>query len=215
MFVFTQQNTIANQFLVELRDRQIQKDSWRFRKNLERLGELFAYEISKTLNYHEIATETVLGSKNTHVLTQQPVLATILRAGLPLYQGFLNIFDKAESAFIGAYRGEHTEDDSFDIVQGYTVTPSLDGKVLILIDPMLATGKSMLAVYESLLFYGKPTHTHIVACIASKAGVEFIEKHIPQASIWVGDTDAELNVKSYIVPGLGDAGDLAFGNKQS
>jgi uracil phosphoribosyltransferase len=185
----------------------------RFRHNLERLGELFAYEISKTLLYQPAAIETPLGTKQTALMERSPVLATILRAGLPMYQGFLRFFDRAESAFIGAYRSEHTEDNSFDIIQGYTVTPNLDGKVLILIDPMLATGRSMVAVYESLLLYGTPVETHVVSVIGSEAGVKYVQAHIPKVSLWVGDIDAELNVKSYIIPGLGDAGDLAFGGK--
>lgn len=214
MFIFTDHHSIANHFIAELRDTEIQKDSLRFRKNLERLGELLAYEVSKTLAYQTQKVQTPLGAVDTPLLEQQPVLATILRAGLPMYQGFLNFFDKAESAFIGAYRGPHSEDNSFDIVQGYTVTPNLKDKTLILIDPMLATGKSMVAVYQSLLFYGKPEATHVVAAVASQKGTEYVSGHIPDVSLWLGAVDKELNDKSYIVPGLGDAGDLAFGNKQ-
>lgn len=214
MFVFTSQNSIANHFIAEMRDIAIQKDSLRFRKNLERLGELMAYEISKTLAYQNHQVQTPLGVCETTILQQVPVLATILRAGLPMFQGFLNFFDTAESAFIGAYRGAFEEDNSFDIVQGYTVTPDLKDKILILIDPMLATGKSMLSVYQSLLINGTPKHTHIAAAIASKQGAEFIQKHIPNVSLWIGALDEKLNDHSYIVPGLGDAGDLAFGIKR-
>lgn len=213
MFVFSKTPSIANQFLAEMRDVNLQSDSMRFRKNLERLGELLAYEVSKTLSYKSSQVQTPLGTAATQVIAEQPVLATILRAGLPMFQGFLNLFDKAESAFIGAYRGEHNDDNSFDIVLGYTATPQLDNKVLILIDPMLATGKSLVSVYNALMYYGKPYKTCIVSAIASKAGIAFVEKHIPDLSVWVGDIDPELNDKSYIVPGLGDAGDLAFGNK--
>jgi uracil phosphoribosyltransferase len=213
MFILSEKSSIANHFLAELRDVNIQKDSLRFRKNLERLGELLAYEVSQTLEYQAVKIKTPLGEADTFLLKRQPVLATILRAGLPMYQGFLNFFDRAESAFIGAYRGVHATDESFDIVQGYTVTPDLKDKTLILIDPMLATGKSMVAVYESLLFHGKPAFTHIACTIASKQGAEYVSKHIPNSKIWAGAVDEVLNVKSYIVPGLGDAGDLAFGNK--
>ncbi|OJJ14535.1 uracil phosphoribosyltransferase [marine bacterium AO1-C] len=213
MFVFTQKHSIANQFIAELRDQNIQQDSFRFRTNMERLGALFAYEISKELPYQEISVTTPLGKATTHVLAQQPVLATILRASLPLYQGFLSVFDKAESAFIGAYRGPHKEDNSFDIVQGYTATPNLQGRILILIDPMLATGKSMVSTYQQLLKYGQPAQIHMVSIIASKAGVDYVKSSLPEAQLWMGDIDEEMNHKSYIIPGLGDAGDLAFGEK--
>jgi uracil phosphoribosyltransferase len=213
MFVFTENNSLANQFLAELRDITIQKDSLRFRRNLERLGELMAYEISKTLTYAPAQVSTPLGVAQTQLIVQAPVLATILRAGLPMYQGFLNLFDKAESAFIGAYRGSYEPDESFDIVQGYTVTPDLNKKVLIIIDPMLATGKSIVSVYNSLLFHGKPAQIHIACVIASQKGIAYVQDHLPNCQIWAGAVDTELNHKSYIVPGLGDAGDLAFGNK--
>ena len=213
MFVFTEKHSIANQFIAELRDENIQQDSFRFRTNMERLGALFAYEISKVLPYQEISVKTPLGKATTEVLAQQPVLATILRASLPLYQGFLSVFDKAESAFIGAYRGPHKEDNSFDIVQGYTATPRLQDRILILIDPMLATGKSMVSTYQQLLKYGRPAQIHMVSIIASKAGVDYVKNELPEAQLWMGDIDDEMNQKSYIIPGLGDAGDLAFGEK--
>lgn len=214
MFVLSEQPSIANHFIAELRDVDIQKDSFRFRKNLERLGALLAYEYSKSLPYQSEAVQTPLAEARVKLLRKQPVLATILRAGLPLYQGFLQIFDRAESAFIGAYRSPHEEDNSFDIVQGYTVTPDLDDKPLVLIDPMLATGKSLVSVYESLRYYGEPEQVAIVAAVASEEGVAYVQKHIKNASLWLGVIDPKLNDKSYIVPGLGDAGDLAFGNKQ-
>lgn len=213
MFVFTNTNSIANQFIAELRDIHVQQDSFRFRTNMERLGSLFAYEISKQLSYSQTSVKTPLGEAPTQLLTKQPVLATILRASLPLYNGFLSIFDKSESAFIGAYRGAHKADNSFDIVQGYTATPSLQDRVLILIDPMLATGKSMVSTYEQLLRYGTPAQLHIVSIIASKPGIAYVQEALPQAKLWMGDVDEEMNHKSYIVPGLGDAGDLAFGEK--
>jgi uracil phosphoribosyltransferase len=214
LFTLTAQNTIANQFLAELRHVDWQQDSARFRNNLERIGSLLAYEISKTLAYQPAQIPTTLGSKETSLSSQMIVLATILRAGLPMFQGFLNMFDTAESAFVGAYRGEYTEDNSFDIVQGYTATPHLQNKTLILVDPMLATGQSIRSVYESLLFHGKPSTVHIACVIASRQGIEYVQKHIPHAHIWAGDIDEELNEKSYILPGLGDAGDLAFGRKR-
>lgn len=214
LFTLTSQSTIANQFLAELRHTDWQQDTARFRHNLERVGKVLAYEISKTLAYAPAQIPTALGTKETQLPSQMIVLATILRAGLPMYQGFLDLFDTAESAFIGAYRGEYTEDNSFDIVQGYTATPNLQNKVLILIDPMLATGKSIRSVYDSLLFYGKPSVVHLACVIASRQGISYVQQHIPQAHIWAGDIDEELNDKSYIVPGLGDAGDLAFGRKK-
>jgi uracil phosphoribosyltransferase len=214
LFTLTQQNSVANQFLAELRHETWQKDTARFRNNLERIGMLLAYHVSQSLAYQPAQIPTPLGTKDTQLLSQSVVLATILRAGLPMYEGFLSIFDTAESAFIGAYRGEYAQDDTFDIVQGYTVTPNLQNKALILIDPMLATGKSIRSVYESLLFYGKPQVVHIACVIASRQGVEFVQQHIPDAHIWAGDIDEELNHKSYIIPGLGDAGDLAFGKKK-
>ncbi len=214
MFVFTENQSIANHFIAELRDKEVQKDSWRFRKNLERMGNLMAYELSKSLNYQEAEVKTPLGTSKTKLLEQQPVLAVILRAGLPFYQGFLDFFDKAESAFVGAYRGPLQEDNSFDIVHGYTVTPHLDDKVLVMLDPMLATGKSIVSVYESLMIYGKPREVHVVAVIASKPGVQYVCRKLPDCKLWLGAVDDELNEFSYIIPGLGDAGDLAFGNKQ-
>lgn len=213
MFIFTEHHTIANHFIAELRDQQIQKDSMRFRKNMERLGEIMAYEISKTMVYKQTDVETPLGSAATFLIEGQPVVATILRAGLPMYQGFINFFDKAESSFVGAYRSKHKMDESFDIEMHYVVTPDLADKTLVLIDPMLATGKSIVKTYKALLRFGIPAQTHIVAAIASREGVNHVVGQLPLCKLWLGAIDEKLNVKSYIVPGLGDAGDLAYGEK--
>ena len=207
-------NSIANVFLAELRDQEIQKDSMRFRRNLERLGEIMAYEISKTLDYKSAEVTTPLGVAETHLLAEQPVVATILRAGLPVHQGILNVFDRAENAFISAYR-KHHKDGSFEIKVEYLSSPSLDDKVLILCDPMLATGQSMYLTYKAMLAMGKPKHVHIVSVISSMEGLDYIKSRMPENStIWLGAVDDELTVKSYIVPGLGDAGDLAYGTKK-
>jgi uracil phosphoribosyltransferase len=213
MFVLTENNSLANQFLAELRDSKIQRDSMRFRRNLERIGEVFAYEISKTLSYQKNEITTQLGIKNTHLISQEVVLVTILRAGLPLHQGLLNYFDKAENAFIGAYRGKHDDKEAFEIEMDYITSPDIHGKVLIICDPMLATGKSIEKAYHAMLRYGIPAKTHIVSAIASRRGVRFVQARLPQCRLWVGDIDEEMNSKSYIVPGLGDAGDLSYGGK--
>jgi uracil phosphoribosyltransferase len=213
MFVLTEKASIANHFIAELRDEQVQKDSMRFRRNMERVGEMLAYEISKVLPYEQAQVITPLGIKETLLLQQQPVLATILRAGLPLYQGFINYFDKADSAFIGAYRGKHKQDESFDIELHYAVAPDLNDRTLILIDPMLATGKSAVKGYNSLLQYGLPKQIHLVATIASQEGISYVQEQLPLCQLWLGTVDEKLNNKAYIVPGLGDAGDLAFGAK--
>ncbi|RYC67329.1 MULTISPECIES: uracil phosphoribosyltransferase [Spirosoma] len=214
MFVFTQQPSLANQYIAELRNVSIQQDRLRFRRNLERLGELMAYEISKTLSYHNVAVQTPLGTANTQVIRQQPVLATILRAGLPFHQGFTNYFDQAENAFAGAYRGYTPgEEDTFEIAMDYIVSPDLSGKTLILCDPMLATGRSLEKVYHALLRYGIPAQTHIAAAIASPEGVRHVQRQLPQCHLWLGAIDDHLNEHAYIVPGLGDAGDLAYGGK--
>ncbi|MFQ5448929.1 MAG: uracil phosphoribosyltransferase [Saprospiraceae bacterium] len=205
-------NSIANQFLAELRDAKIQQDSMRFRRNLERLGEVLAYEISKTLNYETKEVETPLGIAGVNIPVQRVVLATILRAGIPFHQGFLNYFDKAENAFISAYRRHH-KDGTFDIHLEYVSCPDLDDCVLIIVDPMLATGASMNIVLDELHNFGKPAHTHIVTAIASAQGANFIKRKYPAASLWMGALDEELTAKSYIVPGLGDSGDLCYGEK--
>jgi uracil phosphoribosyltransferase len=214
MFVFAQQPSLANQFVAELRDVSIQKDRLRFRRNLERIGELMAYEISKTLPYHNASVQTPLGIAETQLLRQQPVLATILRAGLPFHQGLANYFDQAENAFAGAYRGVSASDsDDFEITMDYIVGPDLSGKTLILSDPMLATGRSLEKVYHAMLRYGIPAQTHIAAVIASPEGVRHVQRQLPQCHLWLGAIDSHLDEHSYIVPGLGDAGDLAYGGK--
>lgn len=213
MFVLADQPSLANQFLAELRDVSLQKDQMRFRRNLERLGELMAYELSKTLPYQNATVQTPLGVAETELLLNQPVLGTIMRAGLPFHQGFINFFDRAENAFAGAYRGYVREDGEFDISMDYIACPDLSGKTLILTDPMLATGRSLEKVYHALLRYGIPAHTHVAAVIASPEGVRYLQHRMPECRLWIGAIDSHLNEHSYIVPGLGDAGDLAFGQK--
>jgi uracil phosphoribosyltransferase len=213
MLILTEQFSVANHFLAELRDKNIQKDSMRFRRNLERLGEIFAYEISKTMHYQNVKVETPLGTKTTQQVAQAPVLLTIMRAGLPLHQGLLNFFDKSENAFIGAYRGKHDEKDAFEIEMDYITSPDIHGKTLIICDSMLATGKSVEKAYHAMLRYGIPAKTHIVSAIASRRGVRYVQARMSECRLWIGDVDEDLNSKSYIVPGLGDAGDLAFGGK--
>jgi uracil phosphoribosyltransferase len=212
--ILGKQNSLLNQYIAEIRDVETQKDSLRFRKNMERLGEIFAYEISKYLEWEDIQVLTPLGDAQCKVLKKQPVIGTILRAGLPMHQGILNFFDKAENAFISAYRKPH-KNGSFTIQVEYASCPLLDDKVLILSDPMLATGGSMVLTYKELLAKGKPSHIHIVSILASAEGVEYVKKNLPAGSytLWLGAVDDELTAKAYIVPGLGDAGDLAYGNK--
>lgn len=206
-------NSIVNQFVSELRDVQIQKDRMRFRKNLERLGEIFAYEISKTLVFEKTEIITPLGIATVPVLKNHPIIGTILRAGLPLHYGLLNYFDQADNAFISAYRRHH-KDGSFDIKLEYIGSPALDDRELILCDPMLATGASIVMTYKALLEKGIPRHTHIVCALASTLGVEHVKRNLPaNVTIWSAAIDDELTAQSYIVPGLGDAGDLAFGGK--
>ena len=212
IFDVSKTKSIANTFIAELRDENIQKDSMRFRKNMERLGEFFAYEISKSLEYTIQEIVTPLGVSPCEVLTQQPVLATILRAGLPLQQGLLNIFDKAECCFISAYRKVKKSGD-FVIQMDYISTPDLEGKVLIMADPMLATGQSMVMCCKELINRYKIAELHIVAAIASTEGVAHVRANLPKAKLWLGAIDEEMTSKSYIVPGLGDAGDLAYGEK--
>ncbi len=206
-------NSVFNEYIAEIRDEKVQKDSMRFRRNMERMGEIMAYEISKTLAFENKDVTTPLGISTVSRIKEQPVIATILRAGLAVHQGFLNYFDKAENAFISAYR-KHHKDGSFDVQVEYMACPTIAGKVLILCDPMLATGSSMVLTYNALMQRGKPSHTHIVAIIASSEGVEYAKKHLPEnVTLWCGAVDDELTAQAYIVPGLGDAGDLAYGNK--
>ena len=206
-------NSIINQFVAELRDVQIQKDRMRFRKNLERLGEIFAYEISKTLQYEEREVITPLGIASVPMLKEHPIVGTILRAGLPLHYGILNYFDQADNSFISAYR-KHHKDGTFDIKLEYVGSPALHDRELILCDPMLATGSSIVMTYKALLEKGTPRHTHIVCALASTLGIEYVKRNLPSnVTIWSAAIDEELTAQSYIVPGLGDAGDLAFGSK--
>jgi len=208
------QNSIFNQFIAEIRDVYIQSDPLRFRKNIERIGEIFAYEISKRIGYIPKDVNTPLGIARVEVPEAFPILATILRAGLPLHQGLLNFFDKSGNAFISAYR-KYIDKKDFVIEFEYIASPSLNDKVVILSDPMLATGSSLEICYQALLQKGNPKHVHLVAIIASQSGVDYVMKNLPSehCTLWVGAIDKELNYKSYIVPGLGDAGDLAYGEK--
>jgi len=208
-------DSILNQFMAEMRDINVQNDRMRFRRNIERIGEIIAYEISKTLNYHTIDVQTPLGLQPVSVPCDRIVLATILRAGLPFHQGFLSYFDKAENAFISASRKYNEDHSAFKIELGYLSSPSIAGKTLIIIDPMLATGSSLDLAYQILLKRGEPKRIHVVCAIASKHGVEAVTRIFPDGitTIWAGAIDPELNDKAYIVPGLGDAGDLAYGEK--
>ncbi len=207
-------NSLLNQFIAEIRDAEIQKDTMRFRKNLERIGEIFAYEISKKLEYETREVVTPLGTAEMQVLKNYPVLASIIRAGLPFHHGFLNFFDRSDNAFISSYR-KYYKDGNFDIHIQYVSKPSLEDKDLILMDPMLATGMSMALTYRELIDEEKPKHTHLIAIIASMEGVNYIKRNFSssEVTLWVGAIDDELTAQAYIVPGLGDAGDLAFGNK--
>jgi uracil phosphoribosyltransferase len=206
-------NSLLNHWVAELRDVHVQNDRMRFRRNIERIGEVAAYELSKTLQYKSVEVTTPLGIAPTQLLTEQPVLATILRAGLPLHQGMLNYFDKADNAFISAYR-KHHPDGSFEISLEYLSCPNLNGRVLILCDPMLATGASLVETIQAIQKTYTPAQIHIVVTIASQKGIEYVEKELgADTPIWCAAIDPILNDKSYIVPGLGDAGDLAFGTK--
>lgn len=209
-----QSNSILNRFIAELRDKSIQKDCLRFRRNLERIGEIFAYEISKTLNYSAKEVITPLGIANCCVPDENLVLATILRAGVPLHNGMLNFFDKAQNAFVAAYR-KYGKDNKFTIQIEYISSPSIEGKILVIADSMLATGSSLVLAYEKLCEKGEPAHTHIVCPIASEFSLGYLSKHLPhkKVTLWVAAVDEELTNKSFIVPGIGDAGDLAYGNK--
>ena len=207
-------NSILNHFLAEIRAVEIQKDSMRFRKNMERIGEIMAYEISKELQYQELAVSTPLGVKQTTAIADKVVLCSILRAGLALHSGFTNFFDHAENGFVSAYRHHPNNDDFFDILIEYKAMPSLENQTLILIDPMLATGQSIVAVLNKLNLEQTPKEIHIAVVIAAPEGIAYLEKHIPSnCHLWVASLDEKLNEKNYIIPGLGDAGDLAFGDK--
>jgi len=210
----SKQNSILNKFIAEIRDKKIQKDSLRFRTNIERMGEIISYELSKTLQYRIQNIETPLGIKKMNVLDDKIVLASILRAGLPLHMGVLRIFDNAENAFVSAYRKHDGNSDEFSIQIDYVATPSIKGKVLVLVDPMLATGQSLVAVYRKLIQFGHPKDVHVISIIGSQDGINYLQKELPDDThLWIADFDQKLNDKGYIVPGLGDAGDLAYGAK--
>jgi len=212
MFVLNGNNSIANQFLLELRDSVLQKDRLRFRKNMERLGEILAYELSKSLKFKSVSANSPLGNVEISVIDDHPVLITILRAGLPFFQGFLNLFDHADSGFIGAFRKE--DQDHLTIKLEYVATTSLEGKTIILIDPMLATGRSIIDSVNAILRNGKPAHIHVACMVAAPEGIKHLEQnlHVPY-TLWTCAVDEKLNAQYYIVPGLGDAGDLSFGEK--
>ncbi len=207
--------SLFDQFIGEIRNVEVQNDRMRFRRNLERIGELMAYEISKKMEWETGSITTPLGNAELPIIKEQPVLATILRAGLGLHQGFLNYFDQGDNCFISAYRMNHKEDGSFDIKIEYLSSPSVEDRVVILSDPMLATGGSMVLAYKALLRRGTPKHVHIASAIASRQGLDYCKQHLPDnCSYWIGGLDEELTAKAYIVPGLGDAGDLAYGSKE-
>jgi len=208
----SENHSLVSNWISELRDTAVQGDRMRFRRNIERIGEIIAYEISKTLPWEEQDITTPLGISKSKLLKTQPVLGTILRAGLPLHQGMLNYFDKADNAFIAAYRKHHA-DGSFEINLEYLACPAIDNRVMILCDPMLATGASLVKTIGLLKKEGIPAEIHVAAVIACTEGIEFLRRHEPSVKIWCGSIDEELTAKGYIVPGLGDAGDLAFGEK--
>ena len=213
--ILNSENTILNKFLAQMRDKEIQRDSMRFRRNMERVGEIMAYEISKTLSYRTRMVETPLGVATVEEIDDKIVVATLLRAGLPFHQGFLNYFDDAESGFVSAYR-KSRPDGSFIVDVEYVATSSLTGKTLILVDPLLSTGTSLMLVYDALVRRaGEPEHTHFAAVFASEEGVDYVKRHINPSkyTLWCAAVDEELTSKSYIVPGVGDAGDLAYGEK--
>lgn len=212
---FALSKSIINQYMAELRDVNVQTDMMRFRANLERIGELMAYEISKTLDYHTEEVQTPLDTATCNIINDNIVLATIFRAGLPYHQGFLKIFDHAQNAFVSAYR-KYKEKENFDVFIEYIASPRLEGKTLILVDPMLATGASMELSYKALLTKGNPEKIHIASVIASQKAIDYVKEHFPQekTTVWIGAVDPHINEHSYIVPGLGDAGDLAYGIKE-
>lgn len=210
--VLNQQNSVANQYLLELRDKTIQQNRTRFRKNVEHLGELMAYEISKKFQYHSKNVQTPLGVSPVNISNDSPVLITVLRAGLPYFIGFQNIFGESDCGFIGAYRKE--SDSNLTIALDYLATPTLDNRVVILIDPMLATGQSVIKSVNALMKHGKPKHVHVAALVAAPEGVELLTKNLTVShDVWIWALDEGLNELNYIVPGLGDAGDLSFGEK--
>ncbi|WP_452221561.1 uracil phosphoribosyltransferase [Lacinutrix salivirga] len=208
------EQSVLNTFMSEIRDTTIQKDSLRFRRNIERIGEILGYEMSKSFAYKNTVVKTPLGEKTMNLPDEEVVLCSILRAGVPLHNGLLNYFDTAENAFISAYRQHKKDPESFEIVVEYLACPSLEGKTLVLADPMLATGQSLVATFEALKPFGTPKHIHLVAVIGAQDGVDYVNQHLPEhTNLWIAGIDQTLNDKGYIIPGLGDAGDLAFGNK--
>ncbi|HSD08614.1 uracil phosphoribosyltransferase [Flavobacterium sp.] len=210
----SEKNSVLNHFLGQIRNVTVQKDSMRFRRNIERIGEIMAYEISQTLSYKSVAITTPLGVKETTEIADQLVLCSVLRAGLNLHQGFLNYFDNAENGFISAYRHHPNNDHYFDILVEYEAITDIVNKNLLLVDPMLATGQSLVAVFNKLIDRGKPKEIHIAVIIAAPEGVAYLEQNLPDSChLWIASLDDKLNDKNYIVPGLGDAGDLSYGTK--
>ncbi|TDE46667.1 uracil phosphoribosyltransferase [Flavobacterium rhamnosiphilum] len=210
----SEDNSILNHFLGQIRNVNVHNDSMRFRRNIERIGEIMAYELSKKLQYKSVEIQTPLGIKKTTEIKDQLVLCSILRAGLPLHLGFLNYFDNAENGFVSAFRHHPNNDDYFDILVQYQAIADINEKNLLLVDPMLATGQSIVAVYNKLMERGTPKEIHIAVVIAAPEGIAYLEKHLPEnCHLWVASLDEKLNEHSYIVPGLGDAGDLAYGEK--
>jgi uracil phosphoribosyltransferase len=212
---FADTPSLVSRYMLELRDVNVQKDPLRFRTNLQRIGQIMAYEVSKRMPYTNIDVQTPLGTAACQTMSDSPVIATILRAGLPFHEGFLSYFDHADNAFVSAYRKYKEKGDKFDVLIEYLASPSIEGRTLIIADPMLATGSSMELAYKALLSKGIPEHIHVASVIASKASLEYVKNHFPadKTTIWVGAIDEEINDHSYIVPGLGDAGDLAYGKK--
>ncbi|MDX1772961.1 uracil phosphoribosyltransferase [Oceanihabitans sediminis] len=210
----SEENSILNTFIAEIRDVNIQKDSMRFRRNIERVGEILGYEMSKSLPFNSKKVETPLGNCNIDLPENDIVLCSILRAGVPLHNGLLNYFDAAENAFISAYRHHKENPDTFEIIVEYLACPSLEGKTLILADPMLATGQSMLATFEALKPFGTPKSVHLISIVGAQEGVDYVSKNFTEDThLWIATIDPKLNDKGYIVPGIGDAGDLAYGQK--
>lgn len=208
------ENSVANTFISELRNVEVQKDQMRFRRNIERVGEILSYELSKKLSYQPQTITTPLGESTLQTIKNELVICSILRAGLPLHQGLLNYFDKAENSFISAYRHHPNNDDEFEIKVEYLASPSLEDKTLILADPMLATGRSFVNVFKALKDVGQPKEIHLVAVIGAEEGIQLLEKEFPEHThLWIATIDPHLNNKGYIVPGLGDAGDLCYGSK--
>lgn len=212
---FADTPSLVSRYMLELRDVNVQNDPLRFRTNLKRIGQIMAYEVSKRMAYDDVDVQTPLGTANCRSMAENPVIATILRAGLPFHEGFLSYFDHADNAFVSAYRRYKEKGDTFDVLIEYLASPSIEGRTLIIADPMLATGSSMELAYHALLSKGNPAHIHVASVIASRASLDYVTSHFPadKTTVWVGAVDDEINDHSYIVPGLGDAGDLAYGKK--